>query len=362
MQALVKYGLGKGETELRNMPIPEIGDDDLLIEIKAAGICGSDIAYDNGDHPNHLNVPVILGHEFAGVVSKVGKNVNKWKIGDRIVSDNTGYVCGECFACATGQYLMCPDRLGLGYGMHGGFTDYVKITGDLLKKNPKSLFQLPDSVSFEEAAILDPICNAYKAIVQESSVMPGEDIIVFGVGPLGLFSIQIAKLIGCANIIAVGLEADRERFEIAKKFGANHIIISDKEDLNERINDITKGDNPPVAIDAAGANIVLHQAIGVVRKGGEVIKIGFDKRAYNYSLDNLLDLGVTVKGHFGYDYRSWKNCLKLLELGKVDLKGMISHYIRLEDWEKGFDLVKSKKAIKIIITKDRKLLDQTILE
>lgn len=352
MLALVKYGKGPKETELRDVPVPEIGDEDLLIEVKAAGICGSDIAYDNGDHPDHLNCPVVLGHEFSGIVSKVGANVKEWKVGDRVVSDNTGYVCGKCFACTTGQYLSCPDRKGLGYGMDGGFTDYVKITGDLLSKNPNTLFHIPEGVSFDEAAILDPICNAYKAIVQESRIMPGEDIVVFGVGPLGLFSIQIAKVMGCANIIAAGLEDDEERFKIARKYGATHIIKSDIQNVAEEVDRITNGEKAALAVDAAGVNVVLRQAIDVVRAGGEIVKIGYDKRPYGYSLDNILERGVSIKGHFGYDYQSWKNVMRLLVLGKVDLKGMISHHIRLEDWQKGFDLVRSKKAIKIIISKD----------
>lgn len=356
MQALVKYGTGPKETELREVPIPEIGENDLLIEVKAAGICGSDIAYDNGDHPDHLNCPVVLGHEFSGVVSKVGKNVKDWNVGDRVVSDNTGYVCGKCFACTTGQFLSCPDRKGLGYGMDGGFTDYVKITGDLLSKNPNTLFPIPEGVSFDEAAILDPICNAYKAIVQESKIMPGEDIAVFGVGPLGLFSIQIAKVMGCANIIAVGLSQDEERFKIAQKYGATHIIKSDCQDVVCEIDRITGGDKVALAVDAAGVNVVLHQAIDVVRTGGEIVKIGYDKRPYDYSLDNILDRGVGIKGHFGYDYQSWKNVMNLLVLGKVDLKGMISHHIRLKDWQKGFELVRSREAIKIIITKEESML------
>ena len=335
MLALVKYGKGPRETELREVPVPEIGDDDLLIEVKAAGICGSDIAYDNGDHPNHLNCPVVLGHEFSGVVSKTGVNVKEWKVGDRVVSDNTGYVCGKCFACTTGQYLSCPDRKGLGYGMDGGFTDYVRITGDLLSKNPNTLFRIPEGISFDEAAILDPICNAYKAIVQESRIMPGEDIVVFGVGPLGLFSIQIAKIMGCANIIAVGLEADEDRFKIACRYGATHIIKSDIQNVAEEVDRITKGEKAALAVDAAGVNVVLKQAIDVVRTGGEIVKIGYDKRPYGYSLDNILDRGVSIKGHFGYDYQSWKNVMRLLVLGKADLKGMISHHIRLADWQKG---------------------------
>ena len=139
MKAVVKYGYGAGETELRDVPIPEIGDDDLLIEVKAAGVCGSDIAFDNGQHAAILNPPVILGHEFSGVVAKVGKNVTRWKIGQRVVSDNTGEVCGECYACNTSDFLSCPERKGIGYGMDGGFTNYVKILGKTLARVPTSL-------------------------------------------------------------------------------------------------------------------------------------------------------------------------------------------------------------------------------
>jgi threonine dehydrogenase-like Zn-dependent dehydrogenase len=203
---------------------------------------------------------------------------------------------------------------------------------------------------------MDPICNAYKGIVQESHILPGEDIVIFGVGPIGLFAIQIANLIGCANIIAVDSSANEERFEMAKKYGANHIIRFDKENVIERMNEITKGEKAAVAIDCAGPNSVTSQAIDILRNGGEIIKIGYDKNPYQYSLDNLLERGISIKGHFGYDYISWKNCLKLLELGKIDLRGMISHYIRLEDWKTGFDLVRSRKAIKIIITKEEELL------
>lgn len=356
MRALIKYGLGKGETELREIPVPSIGDEDLLIEVKAAGICGSDLAYDNGEHPEHLNCPVVLGHEFSGIVNQIGKNVKGWKVGDRVVSDNTGSVCGHCHACKTGQFLQCEHRLGLGYGMDGGFTDYVKISGDLLQKNPGSLFRIPDSVSFQEAAILDPVCNAYKAVVQESSILPGEHIAVFGAGPIGLFAIQIAHLMGCARIIAIGQSTSEEKLKIASRYGATDIILSDRQDVANEIDRITGGEKVAVAIDAAGPNSVLRQAIQIVRKGGEIIKIGFDPSPCPFSLDELLNKGISLKGHFGYNYESWKNVLRLLELGKIDLASVITHFIRLEDWHSGFDLIRQRKAIKVIITKDEQLL------
>ena len=127
MKAVVKYGYGKGETELRDVPVPEIGDNDILLEVKAAGVCG--IGYrvlTTAGMKILLNPPVVLGHEFSGIIAEKGKNVSDWNIGDRVVSDNTGHVCGKCYACGTSNYLVCPDRLGLGYGMDGGFTKYVK--------------------------------------------------------------------------------------------------------------------------------------------------------------------------------------------------------------------------------------------
>ena len=352
MLALVKYGTGPRETELREVPVPEIGEDDLLIEVRAAGICGSDVGYDDGKHGNQLNCPVILGHEFSGIVAKTGKNVTEWKIGDRVVSDNTGYVCGKCDACTTGQYLMCPERLGLGYGMDGGFTDYVKIRGDLLARNPHTLFRIPENVSFEEAAILDPICNAYKAVVQESGILPGENIAVFGVGPIGLCVIQIAHVMGCGKIIALARPGNEKRFAIAREYGATHTVVMNGQDLDQELQSITGGSKVPVVIDAAGANQVLKEALSVVKKGGKIVKIGYDEQPYGYSLDCLPELGITIQGHFGYDYISWKNVLNLLEMGKLDLNGMISHYITLQDWSKGMDLMRKKEAVKVVITKD----------
>lgn len=350
MLALVKYGYNKGETELRDVQTPDISENDLLIEVKAAGICGSDIAYDNGEHADHLRPPVILGHEFAGIVSKVGKNVTGWKVGDRVVSDNTGYVCGKCYACATADYLNCPDRLGLGYSMDGGFTKFVKISGSLLNKNPNCLFRIPDNISFEEAAILDPCCNAYKAVIQESSFIPGNDVAIFGVGPLGLSSVQIASVAGASRIIVIGKSGNKVRFEAAKKLGATHIIESDKENVAERIKEITRGEYVDLVVDCAGASIVLEQAINILRKGGEFVKVGFDSTPLGFSLDSVVNKAISIKGHFGYDYVSWRNCLKLMEAGKIDMKSMISHHLLLTNWQEGFNLVRSKQAIKVILT------------
>ncbi len=349
MKALVKYGYGKGETELRDLPIPEISDDDILIEVKAAGICGSDIAFDQGGHENLLRPPVTLGHEFSGIIAAVGKNVKDWKVGDRVVSENTGHICGKCYACSISDYLACPERLGIGYGMDGGFTKFVKIPGLVLQKMPHPLFRIPDNISYEEAAIFDPCCNSYKAVVQESRFLPGEDIAVFGVGPLGLFAIQVAKVAGAANIISIGLSKDEQRFKTAIKVGATHTIMADKEDTVEKVKEITCGEGVALVVDCAGVSVVLKQAIEITRNTGQIVKIGYDENPVNFSLDPILDKNISIKGHFGYDYISWKNVIKLTQKGLLDLKSMISHKLPLSKWKEGFDLVKNQQAIKVIL-------------
>lgn len=349
MKAIVKYGYGKYETEVRDVPIPEIGDYDVLMEVKAAGVCGSDIAFDNGGHENLLNPPVTLGHEFSGVVAKVGKNVTEWKAGDRVVSDNTGKVCGKCYACGVADYLSCPERLGLGYGMDGGFAKFVRIPGETLKVFPNSLMKIPEELSFEEAAILDPCCNAYMAVVQESRFMPGDFGVVFGVGALGQFSIQALRAAGAAKIIAVGLAADKERFQLAKQNGATDIVIADETDVVKAVDEITNGEKAALVVDCAGVAVVLRQSIEVARTAGEIVKIGYDEKPVGFSLDPLIDKAVSLKGHFGYTWLSWRNVMNLVVAGKIDLKTMISHRMKLSQFREAFDLVRQKKAIKIVL-------------
>ncbi len=349
MKAVVKYGFGKGEIEIREVPIPELGDDDILLEVRAAGVCGTDIAFDDGGHEELLRPPVILGHEFSGVVASVGKNVKDWQIGDRVVSDNTGKVCGKCYACGNSNYLACPERLGLGYGMDGGFTKYVKIYGETLKIFPQSLMRIPEEMSFEEAAILDPCCNGYMAVIQESRIMPGEYGAVFGVGALGLFAIQAMKVSGAAKIIAIGLAADTERFELAKKLGATDIVIADAENVQQRVKDITNGEDVILTADCAGVNAVFKQALDITRPSGQIVKIGYDSRPLGYSLDQAINKGISIKGHFGYDWISWRNSINLIKAGSIDMKSMISHRMSILDYRKAFELVRAKQAIKIIL-------------
>lgn len=351
MKAVIKKGYGPFELEYTDIPKPEVKDDDVLIKVKAAAICGSDLGlYYDTVTGKTVDYPIVIGHEFAGEICETGKNVTRWKAGDRVVSDNTGYVCGECYACGSGEYLFCSHRKGMGNDMDGGFAEYVKIPGQVLNAFPNCLYRIPDNKSFEEASMMDPCCNGYKAVIQEGGLLPGQNVVVFGAGALGLFSIAAARIGGAGRIISVGMSEDEKvRFDIAKKLGATDFVVADKEDAPARCREIAGKEGVALIIDCAGAPVVLKQAIDIIRNGGKIVKIGYSRQPVGFSLDSMALKGVTLIGHMGYDSTSWKNCLRLLEKGEIDMEAVISHRLPLSQWKTGIELVKQKEATKVIL-------------
>lgn len=354
MKALVAFGNSVDDLRLTDWPIPEVGEDDVLVKVKAAGICGSDIGrwIIGPSKVPFTSDPYVGGHEFAGEVVEVGRRVTAWKPGDRVVSDNTAEVCGVCTACARGDYLNCRDRKAIGYAGHdGGFAEYVRIPGEILRINPNTLMQIPASVSYDEASIMDPVCNAYQAVVQQSHLLPGDDVLIYGPGPLGLFGVQFAKLIGCRNIIVVGTPSDQAlRLDIARKYGATHILISGVDDVPARVKEICGPLGLGTAFDFAGPAVVVEQAIQILRKGGEIIRIGIHRHpteTANYV--PMISKAITIRGHMGYDTISWINALRLLEAGMIDVKSEITHVLPLDQWREGMDLMAAQAAVKVVL-------------
>lgn len=354
MKAVVKKGYGPGEVFYEDIPMPAVGDDDVLLKVQAAGICGSDLGLVYGTvEGKTVDYPIVIGHEFAGEICRTGKNVTAWKIGDRAVSDNTGYVCGNCHACSTGDYLNCAHRKGMGNDMDGGMAEYALIPGQVLAAFPRCLWRIPDNVSYEHASVLDPLCNAYKSIVQEAGLRPGENLVVFGAGALGLFCVQVAAIVGANRIIVVGMSEDKAvRFDIAKKLGATHCIAADEQDVVAQVAAIAGENGIAAVMDCAGAPIVLRQSIDLLRNGGKIVKIGYSKQPVDFSLDWLALKGLSLIGHMGYDSTSWRNCIALLEAGRVNMEAIISHRLPLSQWQTGFEMVKARQATKVILLPD----------
>lgn len=352
MNAIVKYDNKPFCVEYRKVPVPVCGDDDVLIEVKAAGLCGSEIRMIKGDVTFELPVPVTLGHEFAGEIVQVGKNVSNFKVGDRVASDNTGYVCGHCWACATGQYFWCKERDMIGAGMDGGFAKYVKVGGPVLERYPNCLMKIPEGVTWEEASIMDPATNGYKAVIQDGQLMPGEDVVVIGVGAIGLCAIQAAKIGGAARIVAVDIVATPERIATAKAAGATDFVVTSETNLIDYINDMTDGDGVPLVINCAGPNSTVKDAIDICRRTGRVVLFGYDPNPYGYSLNDLMNKGIRLIGHSAYDYTSWSHVFNMIRAGKYDLKPVISCKMKMSQFMDAMQLVTEKKANKVILEYD----------
>ncbi|MBE0071550.1 zinc-binding dehydrogenase [Citrobacter freundii] len=329
MKALARFGKAFGGYKMIDVPEPVCGPDDIVIEIKAAAICGADMKHYNVDSGSD-QFNSIRGHEFAGKIVRVGDKVKDWKVGQRVVSDNNGHVCGVCPACEQGDFLCCTEKVNLGLDNNtwgGGFSKYCLV--------------------------LDPICNAYKSIAQQSKFLPGQDVVVFGTGPLGLFSVQMARIMGAVNIVMVGLEEDvAVRFPIAKELGATAVVNGSTEDVVARCQEICGKDNLGLVIECSGANIALKQSIEMLRPNGEVVRVGMGFKPLDFSINDITAWNKSIIGHMAYDSTSWRNAIRLLASGAIKVKPMITHRIGLSQWREGFDAMVNKTAIKVIMTYD----------
>lgn len=353
MKGLVLYECGK--TEFRDVEKPVCGDTDVIIKVVSSAICGGDIHFYNGTL-DLGNYPIIMGHEFAGIIDETGPYADPyWQKGDRVVSENTAYVCGRCPSCEKGNFVNCPERRTLGCDTDGAFTQYVKIPGQLLSIYKNCLFHLPESIPLDVAPLLEPAANAYMAVVQEGQLIPGENIVIFGAGALGLFCVQMARIAGATNIILVGMPSDEPvRFPCGIKLGATHTLTnSPSSDLALQIRQICGNSGVALCIDAAGAPSVLNQAIKIVRNDGTIVRIGMNDSPYDHGLNILNVKSVDIKGHMGYNTTSWRNVISLAATGKLDLVSMVTHRLPLSKIKDGFKLLKDQSAIKILIDPDK---------
>lgn len=356
MKALTRYGKEFGGYRMIDVPEPKCGPEDIIVKIKAAAICGADMKHfrvDNGS--SEFNS--IRGHEFAGDIVEIGKDVQDWQVGQRVVSDNSGHVCGVCPSCESGDFLTCREKVNLGLDNNrwgGGFSKYCLIPGEILRIHKHAIWEIPENVEYEEAAVMDPLSNAYKAVAQQSHLLPGQDCVVFGTGPLGLFSVQMARIMGAVNIVMVGLDDDTKvRFDVARQLGATACINASQEDVVARCWEICGGrDNIGLVIECSGANIALKQAIDMLRSNGEVVRVGMGFKPLGFSINDITAWNISLIGHMAYDSTSWRNALKLLSAGKIKVQPMITHRMGLSEWEKGFEAMANKEAIKVIFHYD----------
>ncbi|NMC31180.1 MAG: alcohol dehydrogenase catalytic domain-containing protein [Veillonellaceae bacterium] len=343
MKAVVKYDNVAGATEVRDVPVPSIGPDDVLVETAYIGICGSDPHMHHNKVSYKVNVPLILGHEFAGVIAEVGANVTGWKVGDRVTSETHADYCGKCVMCRTNNYHVCRERKGYGFQIDGAFAKYVRVPSRILHK-------VPDNVSLKEAALTEPLCVAYSSLVKHSPLKPGDLVVIIGPGPIGLLCTKIASILGASDIVVVGTDGDDARMEIAKKLGATMTINSSRQDPVPIIMGMRDGYGANLVVDAAGFSPTLKLSLDVVRPCGQINKIGWGPGPVGFSLDQLISKAVALQGTFSHTWDVWEKCLVLMGERTVDLGEVITHELPLDQWQKGFDLMETKEGLKIVLT------------
>jgi L-iditol 2-dehydrogenase len=316
------------QLEVTEVPEPELGPEDLLVRVRACGICGSDIHGLDGSTGRRIP-PLVMGHEAAGVVEKVGSAVTKWKIGDRITFDSM-ISCGKCHFCRAGKTNLCDSRMVLGvscgdYRRHGAFAEFVAVPQHIC-------YALPDELSFEHAALIEAVSVAVHA-VEVTPVHLGDTAVVVGAGMIGLLTIQAAKNAGCTTVYAVDL--DDSKLEMAKKLGAAEGFNPKHCDPAAEIIKRTGGRGADIALEAVGATEPVKTAIASVRKGGTVTLIGNVTPKIELNLQSVVTREIRLQGTCGSN-GEYPACIDLLVKGLIKVDEIISERVSLEDAAKAF--------------------------
>jgi len=342
MSGVVQYALEPHAVELRELPIPEPGEDDVLLRVGAVSVCGSDVHQYRNEQSWPVRVPVVLGHEFCGEVARLGRRVRGFKEGDRVVSETAASICGECLYCRTGEYNLCPHRAGFGYGAHGGMAEFARVPA-------RCLHHIPDALPFERAALTEPCCVGYNAVAVKSRIRPGDTVVVLGPGPIGLLCAEMARLGGAGTLIVAGTRGDRPRLEAARALGVTQAVDVDETDLLALVRSQGDGLGADLVVDASGASIALEQALEIVRPGGQITKVGWGPQPLGFSLDPLVQKAITLQGSFSHTFKSWEQVVRLLAGGRINLGPIISCVSPLQGWRDCFDGMHTGRYVKAVL-------------
>lgn len=334
--AVVNFAPEKYSVELRDVPEPETGRNDVLLEVQAVGVCGSDLHQWLSNHSWPVNYPVILGHEFSGVIRGTGADAGAWKPGDRVVSETAAVIDPDNPMTRQGLYNLDPTRMGFGYGVDGAMTRLVRVPA-------RCLHRIPGNLDFVKAALTEPCCVAYGATVVNTEIRPGDRVVVFGPGPIGLLCAAIARLRG-AIVAVVGLEQDRKRLAIAEQYGCVPLI-------EDAVSWAKKADGLGVdgVIDAAGVSATLEQALTIVRPNGWITKVGWGPKPLGFSLDPLVQKNIRLQGSFSHNWSTWERVLRLLADGLLDIDPIIGGVWALEEWKEAFETMHGGQIAKAVL-------------
>ena len=335
-QGVVCFAPEKHSVELREIPRAVIDDDQVLLEVAAVGVCGSDLHMWTGEQSWPMRYPVVLGHEFCGVIREVGQRVTGWQMGERVVSETHAVYDAHGPLSRTGLYNLDPSRRGYGAVIDGAMRRFVAVPARILHR-------MPDGLPFETAALTEPCCVAYSAVVVHGRIKPGDRIVVLGPGPIGVLCGAMAHLQG-AEVAIVGLERDRARLAVAARYGCVPLVTGVDDWARE-----VDGLGADGVIDAAGVSATLKTAVDIVRPNGWISKVGWGPQPLGFSLDGLVQKNITLQGSFSHNWPIWERVIRLLATGQLDVSPIIGGVWPLENWREAFETMHSGEICKAVL-------------
>ncbi|MHA1792747.1 MAG: zinc-dependent alcohol dehydrogenase family protein [Promethearchaeota archaeon] len=332
---------GKRDLEVKDLDVPKIKAGEVLVKVKASGICGTDVHVYEDEVPL-AKLPVVPGHEFSGIIEKVGEQINDFTEGDRIAIEPNLF-CGHCHFCRNAKKHFCENWGAIGLTQNGGFEEFVAVPR-------QALYRMENNLSFTVGAFFEPTACVLHGI-ERSGAKPGDTVVVLGTGSIGLIYIQLLKFMGIKNVIASDI--DSEKLAIAKELGANVTINPLEEKLVPRVKEQTDGFGADVVIDAAGVEQTLTQTFDLVQDTGTIVIFGVppEKLKLPVKMFDIYRRELTIVGSFTNPYTN-EQALKILSTGKIKFDKILTHKISLDDVEETIINIREKKekVIKAQIT------------
>ncbi|GHE97040.1 L-threonine 3-dehydrogenase [Thalassotalea profundi] len=318
---------------------PEMGHNDLLIKIKKTAICGTDIHIYNWDEWSQKTIPVpmVVGHEYSGEVVDMGQEVKGFAIGDR-VSGEGHITCGHCRNCRGGRTHLCRNTVGVGVDRSGAFAEYLVIPA-------YNAFKLPDEISDDLAAIFDPFGNAVHTALSFDLV--GEDVLITGAGPIGIMAAAVAKHVGARHVVITDI--NEYRLDLAKKMGATRAVDVSKEKLTDVMAELGMTEGFDVGLEMSGIPVAFTDMLKNMNNGGKIAMLGIPGNEMAIDWSQIIFKGLTIKGIYGREmFETWYKMASLIQSG-LDITPMITHRLSVNDFQQGFDIMRSGQSGKVIL-------------
>lgn len=324
---------------------PQIGPDEILLEMKAAAICGTDMRILTGKKTKGVRYPSVIGHEFCGVIAEVGADVKGYEVGEKVAVANV-IPCHHCSSCLRGRTNACLDRKAIGYEFDGGFEEYIRIPSICIENG--NVVKLPEYMSYQAGALIEPLSCCIRGLKNAGTGF-NDDVLIVGAGPIGLFHLQLSKIAGARKVIVS--EPNEQRRKVALELGADLVVDPTKEDLPAIVDRETNGQGMDVIVMAIGVPALVNSTLKLCKRGGTVnLFAGFAGTGESTVEVNTIHYNeINVNGSTAYKLEDYLAAAEMIKSGKIDADKIVTHRFKIEDFQKAYDVCIAGTGLKVII-------------